>query len=90
LYSNIPPAVWFYTRHITLLPPAQDVPRTKDQIKKVFAGWPHDKPGYYIWFEPDPYELFMPLNDLNLVADMEVVENMSDGMIVRIWERGSR
>jgi hypothetical protein len=90
LYSNIPPAVWFYTRHITLLPPAQDVPRTKDQIKKVFAGWPHDKPGYYIWFEPDPYELFMPLSDLGLVADMEMVENTSAGTIVRIWARGSR
>ena len=90
LYSNIPPAVWFYTRHITLLPPAQDKPRTKDQIKQVFAGWPHDKPGYYVWVEPDPYELFMPLSDLNLVADMEVVEKISDGSIVRIWARGSR
>ncbi len=90
LYSNIPPAVWFYTRQIIFTPPSQDTPRTKDEIKNTFAGWPYDKPGYYIWFEPDPFELFMPLRDLNLVADMEVVEKISDGMIVRVWARGSQ
>jgi hypothetical protein len=87
LYSNIPPAVWVFTRHTMTLPPAQDEERTKDQIKADIAGWPHDKPGYYIWFEPDPFELFMPLNDLYLVADMEVVEKAADGMIVRVWAR---
>jgi len=87
LYSNIPPAVWFFTRHTILLPPAQDTPRTKDQIKKDLAGWPHKKPGYYVWFEPDPFELFMPLDDLYLVADMEIVEKVSDGMLVRVWSR---
>lgn len=87
LYSNVGPAVWFSTRHEMTLPPAQDVKRTKDEIKAEFAGWPHDKPGYYVWFEPDPFELFMPLNDLYLVADMEVVEKAADGMIVRIWAR---
>lgn len=87
LYSNVGPAVWLITRHTMTLPPAQDVKRTKDQIKSKFAGWPHDKPGYYIWIEPDPFELFMPLNDIYLFADMEVVEKASDGMIVRIWSR---
>lgn len=87
LYSNIAPAVWFITRHRMSLPPAQEIKRTKDQIKGEFAGWPHDKPGYYVWFEPDPYELYLPLNDLALVADMEVVEKASDGMIVRVWAR---
>jgi hypothetical protein len=69
------------------LPPAQDVKRTKDEIKAEFAGWPRNKPGYYVWFEPDPFELFMPLDDLYLVADMEVVEKAADGMIVRVWAR---
>jgi hypothetical protein len=87
LYSNISPAVWLMTRHTMTLPPAQDVERTKDEIKADFAGWPQNKPGYYIWFEPDPFELFMPLDDLALVADMEVVEKAADGMIVRIWPR---
>jgi len=87
LYSNIPPVVWFFTRHIMALPPAQDVPRTKDQIKTDLAGWPYDKPGDYVWFEPDPYKLFMPLNDLNLVADMELLQKVSDGEIVRVWAR---
>jgi hypothetical protein len=87
LYSNIAPAVWFITRHTMTLPPAQDVKRTKDEIKAEFAGWPRNKPGYYVWFEPDPFELFMPLDDLYLVADMEVVEKAADGMIVRVWAR---
>jgi hypothetical protein len=29
----------------------------------------------------------MPLDDLYLVADMEVVEKTADGMIVRVWAR---
>ena len=87
LYSNIPPVVWFFSRHRMILPPAQDIPRTKDEIKAAFAGWPYDKPGYYIWFEPDPFELYMPLADLYLVADMQVIEKIPDGMIVRIWAR---
>ncbi len=90
LYSNIGPAVWFFTRHLMILPPAQDVPRTKDQLKADLAGWPYDRPGYYVWFEPDPFELFMPLKDLYLVADMEVVEKTSDGVIVRVWARESQ
>jgi len=90
LYSNIPPAVWFFTRHLTLLPPAQDTPRTKDEIKAAFAGWPYDHPGYYIWFEPDPFELFMPLNDLMLFADLEMVEKLTDGAIVRVQPRSVR
>jgi hypothetical protein len=90
LYSNILPVVWFYTRHTLVLPPAQDFPRTKDEIKADLAGWPYNKPGYYIWFEPDPFELFMPLDDLYLVADMAVVKKMSDGMIVRVWARESQ
>jgi hypothetical protein len=90
LYSNIPAAVWFNTRHLLVLPPAQDLRRTKDEIKIEFAGWPHDKPGYYVWFEPDPFELFMPLNDLSLVADLEVVAQAADGMIVRVSARGGQ
>ena len=88
-YSNFGPAVWFYTHHLVLTPPAQDVQRTRDEVKTYLAGWPNDKPGYYIWFEPDPLELFMPLKDLALSADMEIVEQAPDGSIVRVWERGT-
>jgi len=45
LYSNVGPAVWLMTRHTMTLPPAQDVKRTKDEIKADFAGWPQNKPG---------------------------------------------
>lgn len=87
LYSNISPIIWLMTRHTMTLPPAQDTPRTKDQIKTEFAGWPGDKPGYYVWFEPDPFELFMPLKDLALVADLEPVEQAADGQIFRVTPR---
>lgn len=87
LYSNIAPVVWFYTRHETLFPPAQDRPRTKDEIKTDFAGWPGDKPGVYIWFEPDPFELFLPLKDLGLVADLRELENLPDGRILYVFSR---
>ncbi len=88
-YSNIPPAVWFYTRRAVQFPPVQDGARTRDEVKTYLAGWPNQKPGYYIWFEPDPFGLFMPLKDLFLSADMEMVEQMPDGSIVRVWERGT-
>jgi hypothetical protein len=87
LYSNIGPVLWLFTRHTMSLPPAQDVERTKDEIKATFAGWPGDRPGYYVWFEPDPFELFLPLKDLALVANLAGVEQAADGTIVRVWAR---
>ena len=39
------------------------------------------------WFEPDPFELFMPLDDLSLVANLEVVTQAADGKILRVWAR---
>jgi len=87
LYSNIPPLVWFFTRRIMTNPPSLDVPRTKDQIKGEFAGWPGEPPGYYIWLQPDPYKLYMPPSLLSLVADFESLQKLSDGEILRITAR---
>jgi hypothetical protein len=90
LYSNIPPAVWFYTRHVMIFPPIESIALTKDQIKTSLAGWPQDRPGYYILFYDDPFGIALPLEHLSLVADMQVVEKRSDGEIVRVWSRGSK
>ena len=88
-YSNIPPAVWFYTRHEMQLPPVQDPSLSRDQIKSGLAGWPNQKPGYYIWFEPDPFGLFIPIRDLALAADVQPVTTTADGVIVRVQPRGN-
>lgn len=90
LYSNIPAAAWFFTRHLLTLPPVRDEKLSKDELKAIYAGWPQDHPGYYIWFEPDPFELFMPVNDISLFAEIEIVKKTSDGMIVRVWARGDQ
>ena len=90
IYSNVPPVVWFYTRHIISPPPVQDTTHTRDEIKSLLAGWPKDKPGYYVSFEPDDFGLFMPLQDLYLVANIEPLEKTSDGTLARISSRASQ
>ena len=87
IYSNVPGAVWFYTRHslINLLPKYS---WSKDDLKKKRAGWPKDKPGYIIWFEPDPYEIFFTPKDLMLIAELKVVSQTPDGTIYYVTQRG--
>jgi hypothetical protein len=87
LYSNVPASVWFFTRRIVLPLPDKYKGWSKDEFKANMAGWPDDKPGYVIWFEPDPYGVFYPPEDLYLIANMRLVSDTSDGIILYVTPR---
>jgi hypothetical protein len=86
VYSNIPAVVWFFTRHnLESLPYKDSSPwQTKDEFKGHFAGWPYDKPGYIVWFEPDPYKVYYSPDYYYLITDMRLVSQTSDGKILYV------
>ena len=81
-YSNYVDAVWFYTRKpVTLLPFVNDDPTT------AYAGWPYDKPGYIIWFEPNEYKHYLAPQKIAQFADVKLIYRGKDGEIYHVQAR---
>ena len=75
-YSNYVDAVWFYMRRpVSLLPFVTEDPLT------AYAGWPHDKPGYIIWFEPNEYKHYLAPRKIAQFADVKLVYEGKGGQI---------
>lgn len=75
-YSNYVDAVWFYTRQpVSLLPFADDDASVK------YAGWPHDRPGYIIWFEPNEYKHYLSPEKIAQFANVRLVYEAKGGKI---------
>jgi hypothetical protein len=82
LYSNYVDAVWFYTRRpVSLLPFVDDDP------VMAYAGWPHDKPGYIIWFEPNEYKHYLAPTKIAEFADVRLVYEGKGGKIYYVQAR---
>jgi hypothetical protein len=76
-YSNYVDAVWFFTRKpVSLLPFVTDA-----DPAEAYAGWPHDRPGYIIWFEPNEYKHYLPPKEINKFAHLELVFQGTGGKI---------
>lgn len=81
-YSNYVDAVWFYTRKpVSLLPFVNDDPATK------YAGWPYDKPGYIIWFEPNEYKHYLAPQKIAQFAELKLIYHGKDGEIYQVQAR---
>jgi hypothetical protein len=78
-YSNYVDAVWFYTRKpVSLLPFVNDDPLT------AYAGWPYNKPGYIIWFEPNEYKHYLAPQKIAEFADVTLIYHGRDGEIYHV------
>jgi hypothetical protein len=81
-YSNYVDAVWFYTRQpVSLLPFVNDDPVT------AYAGWPYDKPGYIIWFEPNEYKHYLAPQKIAEFADVTLIYQGKNGKIYHVQAR---
>ena len=81
-YSNYVDAVWFYTRK-----PVSLLPFVDDDAATVYAGWPDDKPGYIIWFEPNEYKHYMAPREIAEFADVKLVYEGEGGQIYYVQAR---
>ena len=81
-YSNYVDAVWFYTRK-----PVSLLPFVNDDALTVYAGWPHDKPGYIIWFEPNEYKHYLAPKKIAEFADVTLVYEGKGGQIYYVQAR---
>ena len=82
LYSNYVDAVWFYTRK-----PVSLLPFVNDDASDVYVGWPHDKPGYIIWFEPNEYKHYLSPQKIAEFADVQLVYEEKGGQIYYVQSR---
>jgi len=81
-YSNYVDAVWFYTRKpVALLPFVSDDPAT------AYAGWPDNRPGYIIWFEPNEYKHYLSPKKIAQFADVKLIYQGKDGEIYHVQAR---
>jgi hypothetical protein len=81
-YSNYVDAVWFYTRK-----PVSLLPFVNDDAPNVYAGWPHDRPGYIIWFEPNEYKHYLAPQEIAKFADVKLVYEGKGGQIYYVQAR---
>jgi len=81
-YSNYSDAVWFYTRK-----PVTPSPFVTDDPLVTYAGWPHDKPGYIIWFEPNEYKHYLPPQKIEEFADVKLIYEGKGGKIYYVQAR---
>jgi hypothetical protein len=81
-YSNYVDAVWFYTRKPVALLPFVD-----EDAPAVYAGWPHDKPGYIIWFEPNEYKHYLAPQKIAEFAEVKLVYEGKGGQIYYVQAR---
>ena len=81
-YSNYVDAVWFYTRK-----PVALLPFVNDDAPTVYAGWPYDKPGYIIWFEPNEYKHYLAPQKIAEFANVKLVFEGKGGQIYYVEAR---
>ena len=83
VYSNYVDAVWFYTRKPATILPVRDV----TDLTAAYAGWPHDKAGYIVWFKPNEYKHYLSPKELAQFASLELVYTDSSGDIYFVRSR---
>ena len=81
-YSNYSDAVWFHTRK-----PVKPAPVVRDDPLVAYAGWPHDRPGYIIWFEPNEYKHYLPPEQVAEFADVQLIFDGKGGKIYSVQAR---
>ena len=81
-YSNYSDAVWFHTRRAV----SPSVVLTEDP-EVAYAGWPHDKPGYIIWFEPNEYKHYLSPEEIAKFADVQLIFDGKGGKIYSVQAR---
>lgn len=84
LYSNYTDGVWFFTRRESPVTP-RSFTMDLNEIEQIYAGWPHDKPGYLIWILPNSiYRHAVPPKLLAEIADLELIVKIEEGEIYRV------
>jgi hypothetical protein len=83
IYSNYVDAVWFYTRKPANILPLRGVP----DLTAAYAGWPHAKPGYIVWFKPNEYKHYLSPEELAQFGSLELIYTDPSGDIYYVQSR---
>jgi hypothetical protein len=81
IYSNLPRLVWLHTRVLTNGLPELNKNWSEVDLAVNLAGWPGQGAGYIIFFANDPYQTYFSPNELETIANLELIYAMEDGVI---------
>jgi hypothetical protein len=76
-YSNYIDAVWFYTRKPVRFLPNRNV----SDLTVAYTGWPHDNPGYIVWFKPNEYKHYLSPDELSQFGSLRLIYTDESGDI---------
>lgn len=77
-YSNYVDAAWFHTGNPVALLPLVD---------NVDTGWPHDNPGFIVWFEPNEFKHYLSPEEIGKFAHLELLHQSDSGRIYYVRSR---
>jgi hypothetical protein len=78
IYSNYVDAAWFHTRNpVSLLP----------FVNNTDEGWPHNKAGYIVWFEPNEFKHYLSPYEIGKFAQLELIHQSESGSIYYVRSR---
>lgn len=83
IYSNIPAAVYFYTRQISNPAPFA-LPSNQKGVKDLktnYANWPPSDGSYLIWFLPNPWHRYYEPKELREIANLTKLIVTEEGKI---------
>ena len=87
-YSNYVNLLWFqYRRPIhTLLPVNNDLSQAQRiaNLQATYPDWPGTEAGYMIWYTPNEYKYLASIDDLKLIAHLELIYEDDDGQIYKV------
>lgn len=77
-YSNYVDAAWFFTRHPVAFLPA---------VNSTDTSWPHNRPGYLVWFEPNEFKHYLPPEEIGKFAELQLIHQSDSGRIYYVRAR---
>jgi hypothetical protein len=87
VYSNYLNIVWFIFEHPVEPLPFQDESLSRDErlasLAADYLGWP-DRPGYLVWFTPNQYHHIVAPDELQTIADLELLFEDETGQIFAV------
>lgn len=81
VYSNIPRLVWLHTRVLTSGLPEISADWSENDLYENFLGWPGERSGYVVFFDLNPYQMYLSLDSLEKIANLKLIYDMEDGAI---------
>jgi hypothetical protein len=61
--------------------------RNVSDLEAAYTGWPHDKPGYIVWFKPNEYKHYLSPEELSRFGSLKLIYTDPSGDIYYVQSK---